>query len=275
MIDRKYGDYYLLNDALINRSMKFKSYLQKTVSKGSYLTKFVKLGRFIQHCIYFILKREIGEYAPPPESVSEIGFFDKNRFLHTEHEFKPYFNPSNLYKEGDFVHMKPGQIALAKSGDRIMVKKTFMGLKGINEFYTELVSLHRLRDISGTPEIVFVDYNSCTIYMDYIDGVVVKWERASLVKEADQIYSGDPLNEFHLLLKNIHDRKVIVYDLKGSNMLLSKEGCHLIDFGGAVYFGPFLSRWIEKRKLTEVEKLEREVEMFQKSRLRMLISEEN
>jgi len=198
----------------------------------------------------------------PPKKIPEIAFFDKKRRVHTDKEHEKYFDSDRLYRKGRFSRMKPEEINIVLFNNKLLVKKSFTGRNKVDKFYTELICLHRLRELSGVPDIVLVDYRALTIYMSYIDGVVVSWKRVGNLTGLNTNISDKPLEDFRTLLNRIHDKGVMIYDLKGSNMLMNKKGCYLIDFADSVYFESFVSRLMLKRRIKELKKMELEIEKY-------------
>jgi hypothetical protein len=225
--------------------------------------KGLKLIRFFQHSLYRIFGKRIGDYPPPPvEGLEEIGFFDKKRQIHTESEFEEYFKNSPVYRGGRFTPIKPGMISLVKDSNRVLVKKSYEGIRKQSEFYNELVCLNRLSEIDGVPDIRYVDYKSLSIYMDYIDGVTVSWKRPSqeLILNPDNI---DLLREeFTALLSSVHNAGILLYDFKGSNMIWSNSFPWFIDYGDSLYFRKKIPTVVDAVRTRELEKLKTELNRY-------------
>jgi len=240
-------------------------YFNNSFAKGNFYVKAIKLLRFVQHNLYRVIGKKIGDYPRPPESLKEIGFFDKKREIHTVADNEKYFKNSPIYREGNYTQIKPGLITLVKDSERILIRKSFKGLRKQSEFYNELVCLNRLREIDGVPNIRYVDYSSLSIYMDYIDGVTVSWKRVhpGLVINADNIHLFK--KEFSELLISIHQAGIILYDLKGSNMIWDGSKPYVIDFGDSLYFKkgiPDLAEFLMQREYSKMtEELKKYSEM--------------
>jgi serine/threonine protein kinase len=236
--------------------MKFKRYLRKTFRKGNLLVKGIKVFRFLKHSLYAQVKVRVGHYKTPPENIQFVGFFDKNRLVHTEEQFRHYFNKKHLYDDGKYREMKREIISIVKFNDHILVKKKFSGIQRYNHFYNELICLFKCQKINEIPSIRFVDYDSCTLYMDYIEGMTIRTEGTQKLNFTKSEYQ-NMLMDFAKILNQIHSVGVMMYDLKGTNMMKSDESCYFIDFADAVYFGNMFRLFIlyllnnEKIRLNE------------------------
>jgi len=239
--------------------MKPSEYIRKTFRRGIFLGKFIKLLHLFQHTFYFIVKKKIGSYTPPPEEIREIGVFDTKRRVHTDQENDKYFSEGNLYKEGSYTIMKPGIIALFKLNERIMVRKKFSGNQKYNKFYNELICLHRLSRVDGVPKLIFADYSTCSLYIEYLDGssfsrglgkrrIVIDSENYNQIKEG-----------YSILLREMHARNVMMYDMRDENMMIYDSLCYLFDFADSIYTGVILSLFTIKLKQADFKMLEREL----------------
>ena len=216
--------------------VKFKRYVRKTFRKGNLIVKGIKVFRFIKHTFYAKIKVRIGHFKAPPENIQFVGFFDKNRLVHTKEQFRHYFNKKHLYHDGKFREMKREIISIVKFEDQILLKKSFSGIQRYNHFYNELICLYKCQKINETPGVRFVDYDSCTLYMDYINGMTITTEGTKKLNFTKSEYK-NMLMDFTKILNQVHSAGVLMYDLKGTNMMKSDESCYFIDFADAVYFG--------------------------------------
>jgi len=239
--------------------MKPSKYIQKTFRRGTYIGKFIKLVRLFQHSFYYVFRKKIGSYPEPPKNIEEIGFFDKNRRVHTETDNETYFSDLNLYRGGDYIVMKPGVISLMKRDDTIMVRKTFSGVQKYNKFYNELICLHLLRDIGQVPKVVYVDYSKCEIYLEYLDGLSVSRNRLDNKLEVNAENFSFLKEGYATLLDKLHEKEVMMYDLRHDNMMIYNSSCYLLDFGDSVYTGNFLSYFTHKLKKIDFNLLDKEL----------------
>jgi serine/threonine protein kinase len=226
-------------------------YVQKTINKGSFFVKFIKLIRFFQHSFYGLCRLKIGDYPAPSAGTRDIGFFDKNRRIHTADQNRYFFKKENLYHEGRFTHMKPGAIAIAEIDGDLLLKKTFKGIQKYNKFYNELICLNRLKNMKEIPKVIFADYKTHSVFMEFLDGEILSNEKdVSMTLSSGE--SRQFKNDFVHLLNRVHESGVLMYDLKGTNMMKSEINNHLIDFADSVYFGNRMSllmtRHLEKEK---------------------------
>jgi len=245
-------------------------YLKNSFAKGIFYVKAIKLLRFVQHNLYRVVGKKIGDYPRPPENLKEIGFFDKKREVHTDAENEKYFKNSPIYREGNYTQIKPGLITLVKDKDseRILIRKSFEGLRKQSEFYNELVCLNRLSEVDGVPNIRYVDYSSLSIYMDYIDGVTVSWKRPSPDLNINPDNIGRFREKFMALLRSVHKAGVLLYDFKGSNMIWSDSSPYFIDYGDSLYFRNKIPALAETVRTGELEKLKTELIRYSESELR-------
>lgn len=239
--------------------MAFRLYLKNTMSKGNLQVKLIKSFRYAKHLFFRVFNVKVGNYPEPPDKISTIGFFDKDRKIHADSMNQAFFDEVNLYNGGEYIEMKPGEISIVRWNRTIMIRKAFSGVQKFNRFYHELVCLHRLQGTGFVPKIRFIDYSGSIIYMDYIDGFVVgrlngKEELYENVIDLEML-----MEEGAELLTQIHNRGVLLYDLKGTNMIIKGKKLFFFDFGDSVYFGRFLSLVLEEKLQAEKRRLSREL----------------
>jgi tRNA A-37 threonylcarbamoyl transferase component Bud32 len=239
--------------------MKPSKYIQKTFRRGNFLGKFIKLLRLFQHSFYYLFNKKVGSYPSPPDRVEKIGFFDKNRRVHTDAENQKYFSEINLYREGDYTEMKPDVISLVKLDDCVMVRKSFSGFQKYNKFYNELICLHLLRDIGQVPKLKYVEYSSCTLYLEYLDGLSVSRKRKDnkLVINSENYVSFK--KGYTALLSRLHEKEVMMYDMRHDNMMIFESSCYLFDFGDSIYTGNILSYFTHRLKRIDYKLLDKEM----------------
>jgi len=244
--------------------MRLTNYFEQAFRKGSFIIKLVKLIRLIQHTFYFLFNIKIGPYPSPNSDILNIGFFDRNRLLHVQDEFRKDFSELTLYKEGEYEAMKIDVISLAKSSDsnQILLKKKYIGIHKYNHFYNELICLNRLSFTNFVPKIVFVNYIECSIYMEYIEGINVRIINRKSNIEKKKYDSENIINEFKKIVSITHDNGVLIYDLRAANMIISNSSFYLIDFADSLYFGRFISFFLESLKKFEMRRIKNELEMY-------------
>jgi len=142
------------------------------------------------------------------------------------------------------------------------LKKGFRGILRYARFYNEVICLHRLQKIDEVPRIVFVDYEKCEIFMEFIDGVTLSWKRAGRAHELDEERYKQLTNRLKITLHKIHQQGILLFDLKGSNILQKGPDLYFIDFGDSVYHGNRVSSTggINRYRAREKDKLRREME---------------
>jgi hypothetical protein len=125
--------------------MKFRKYLRKTLRKGSLTVKAIKSFRSVKHTLYAKFGIRIGNYQHQSGEEQFVGYFDKDRLIHTEPKYRHLFNSDHLYNGGNFREMKRESISIVKIEDHILLKKTFSGFRRYDLFYNELICLNRLK----------------------------------------------------------------------------------------------------------------------------------
>lgn len=152
---------------------------------------------------------------------------------------------------------KPGRIALSVfwDGKRKILRKSFVGVAQAARFFNELSCLHLLKSCDGVPKVRYVDYEKSAIYMDFIKGTPMSWRpgRGRFDRTKWELTTIGAL--FGELLGEIHARGVLIYDIQGSNMILSQQRPFFIDFADSIYLSPRALSWLGCERQREMAKL--------------------
>jgi len=226
--------------------------------KGSFLIKILKCVRLFQHLIYSLDSRKIGKYDQPTSTVKSVGFFDKNRKVHTNDSYNYLFKSKQIFKDGSFKKMKKEAITLVLINDDLLIRKKYSGFLRLNQFYTELICLNRLQNTGQVPKIAYVDYQCCCIYMEYIQGEVVSKIKNNYNKEKEIMIINNCLS----LLNRLHSSGVLFYDARGQNIMLNEKSVFFIDFADSLYFGEKIKKLINKQLKSEKQLMHQELEKY-------------
>jgi len=232
------------------------NYFKHTILKGKYSVKLIKLLRMLQHIGYHLRSKKIGNYGQVPHTLEEVGFFDKENLIHIKKEFEHLIDSRNRYTTGEFVHNKPGRISLVSIDGKIFLKKRFNRFKKYFKFYNELICLHRLREIESVPAIHYVDYADLSLYIDFVDGFCLNknWP-----------FSNSHLNTlknregFLNTIRKIHEKDILLYDIKEGNMILADDKYYIIDFADSIYSGKWIFLLTSKMKSEEEKKIKKKI----------------
>lgn len=223
--------------------------------RGLLTVRFLKLFIYVKYILfYYFFGKKIGPYGNPPKDIKEIGFLDKERFVHVDNRHKKYFNERNIYRGGGYIKLKSNSISLTLKEETVMIKKTFNGFFKILKFYNEIKTLNKLKEIENIPKIHYIDYASLTIYMEYLNGICLR--RTGDSEGFFNIAVEDIKKNFERLLQQIHKNNFILYDLDIDNALIKANKCYFIDFADAIYAKPlpkFYSNYLrnyDREKLT-------------------------
>jgi|GEM_PF-1558509 len=241
------------------------NYLGESLKKDAFLIKGIKAVRLLQHTLYYHFRKKVGSY-PPPDTASGIrfiAFFDRDRRIHVpEKSDRDLFAGHNLYQTGQIEEIERDLISVVSHNGKLLLKKGFRGIMRYARFYNEIICLHRLQTIDEVPRVVFVDYDKCEIFMEFIDGVTLSWKRAASAHDLEEERYKQLTNRLEITLDKIHQQGILLYDLKGSNILKKGPDLYFIDFGDSVYHGKKVSSTglMDRYRKREKEKLQREIE---------------
>ena len=211
--------------------------------------------------------------SDPHENIEYIGFIDQDGLIHCSSEHHDLFHPVNLYLQGDFIKRYRYSVHIVRINNRLLIEKNYNG--NVLSFYNEIFILSKLKDLEFIPKVSFISYKRKTVYLDYINGAVLREQLASLganIRDVDlieesrsfeqkaksaRIYLRDALSEQGIkqikeCYKAIHARKIIVNDIKYGNIIMCGERPFLIDFEASIYF-PELPGFLFRR-LAEIDK---------------------
>jgi len=139
----------------------------------------------------------------------------------------------------------------------VLVKKKFTGFRKFNEFYSELICYEKIADLNLTPEIVYVDFKKCHIYMKYIDGINLSVRREGIMEFA-QNHEEFIRFQFNKVARLLHANGIIFIDLGTQNLIMKEGRFYIFDFSDAIYFSDIMLKlYPVKRfylKLVSVEK---------------------
>jgi len=220
--------------------------------------KTIRFSQFLKYYVYSIFRKEIAEYPNPPDSLKEIGCFDRKMLVRTSEEYKRYFDPVNLSDISQHtLPYKENKITLILDGGEILIKKYFSGSRKFNDFYSELICYNKIGHLDITPEIQYVDYEKTTIYMKYIDGVCLAGRRKG-IKEIAKNNNNIIRDSFQSITKLLHNHGIIFYDMGGRNFVMKGNRVYIFDFSDAMYFGEcLLSLMPVKKVFQKLVELER------------------
>lgn len=219
------------------------------------MRKLIRFWLFIKHRFYYLSCNRIGSYLQPDENVKEIGFIDDDFLVSVKEEYKHLFSKKYMSPEADPDPFKSGKITLYYDGSNILVRKKFSGRWMHHDFYNEIYCLDRLKDSGSTPAIRYINYKSCEIYMDFIEGVVLSKVDNSGLEEVNLKKTLD------MLIKNIHINGIIVNDFRSKNLIYDPHGdLYIYDFSDAIYRRGvklyFMDSLFEDLKRQDIKRLE-------------------
>lgn len=224
------------------------------------LNIYIKIVRTGIKCKYFIFhcfKIKIGQYSDLHDKT-RIGFIDQDGLIHVSDEFLRYFNPNDLYTGGEFLQRKRFELNVLIDNGLVLIEKNFSN--NYVAFYNEIAIINKLRNYTFVPKIHFVDYKKQSITINYLDGFVLREKIAKLnckIRDIDRLLDTNELSDktdpdpaiivkdivsrklFDDILENvrkIHQKKILVRDIKYGNIIIKDEESFLIDFHDAIFF---------------------------------------
>lgn len=213
----------------------------------------------IKYSVYSLLEKRIGVYQDIDGDYKKIGFIDHDGLIHCDEKYHNYFSKDNLYTGGDYINRKKFEISLIYYMGEILVEKNY---KNKNfSFYNEMCVLNILKDLDFIPSIKFVSYKEKVIYIEMVSGYVLREKLAqqgALLRDIDiqkqniamafdeKAQEGKKLidsilnSEIKLKILEsiniIHERKIIIHDIKYGNIIINNEDIYLIDFETSISF---------------------------------------
>lgn len=198
--------------------------------------KSIRFIQFLKHNYYYFIRRKVGDYPSPPNHLVEIGKFGSNTLVHTTEMNRKFFKRQNLNELNKEIKLsKENKISLILDGDDVLVKKRFSGKRKADDFFSELICFEKIGHLGYTPKLQYVDYKDMSIYMEYIDGVILSKSREG-VKE----YAFEKGEFIRVQLKKItdilHTNGIIFLDMRGANIIIKENNMYIFDFSDAIYF---------------------------------------
>lgn len=212
----------------------------------------------VKYSIYRILGVKIGLYRNSND-LQRIGFIDQDGLIHVSPEYNFYFNPNDLFSQGDFLCRKRFSINVLYKDKVVYLVKVFH--HNFFAFYNELLILHELREIDCVPKIKYVNYKNPSFVMNYIDGYVLREKFAKFgvsIRDVDknaigensqitqnnvdissiikEIVNDELLQNIKDTVKKIHRKKVLIIDIKFGNMLIKNDKAFFVDFNDSILF---------------------------------------
>ncbi len=221
-------------------------------------SKIIYISLKIKYFFYKLCKKKIGKYRNS-DDLQLIGFIDQDGLIHVSAEYHRLFHANDLYEEGKFLIRKRTFINVLLYNEVVLVEKNFKN--NFSHFYNELTVLDSLKDISRVPKIHFVDYKNNSIYINYIDGFVLREKIAKFgakIRDIDKktindkvgiiekyidpamvvkdIVSKDLMQKIVELVDQIHQNKILIVDIKYGNIIIKNEIPYWIDFNDSLLF---------------------------------------
>ena len=210
--------------------------------------------------VFFLLKRQVYSYQKPPRNIIDIGFFDKKLKIHIREKYKHYFSfYNNIFTNGQYCPYKTDTIRLVLINDTVLIKKVYKGpIKKRLKFYNEMECIFRMRHIKNIPNILYVDYNNLTIFLQYFDGDCLRD-----ITETDRAYS-ESSREFvktrcKVILKKIHESNIALIDVWSHNIIYNpkQRDVFYIDFEDSIcgkLIPPRILKTLQKRDEVQLKK---------------------
>lgn len=215
---------------------------------------------------YFkIIRKKIGNY-PSFNNAQRIGFIDQDGLIHVPTKYHNHFNLNDLYFEGDFLCRDGSLLNVIIEENVILLEKKFRNK--YFDFINELRILHHLRNVDCVPKIHYVDYKNKSLIINYIDGYILREKIAkcgALVRDIDLksisenkseskeyadletimklCVSKQLRNQILNSIEQIHEKGVIIYDIKIGNIIIKPYKSFIIDFNHS-RFHKFMPKYI-------------------------------
>ena len=233
-----------------------------------YVRKYIRFYRLLKHTLFYVIGFKSSEYLSPPAELPVIGHFDRKMLIQVDKKYQKYFSDENLSLDSDKrPSYKKNKVVLIVDNGEVLVRKNFTGFRRYNDFYSELLCYEKIAHLDLTPEIVYVDFKKCQIYMKYIDGINLSTRRLGIheiVKLNEELIQG----WFKKIVRNLHDNGIIFNDLSGRNVILKNDKLYIFDFSDAIYFDDKLlklypvKRFFLKLVSEERKKMKEELEIL-------------
>lgn len=198
--------------------------------------KTIRFTQYLKYYSYSVIRKKIADYPAPPNTLKNIGCFDRKMLIRTSKKYKRYFDPNNLSDiSEDTIPYKENKITLILDGVNVLIKKSFTSDRNFNNFYSELICYSEIGHLDITPKVKYVNYEESIIYMEYIDGVGLAAFRKNISEIARNnqkiIYDG-----FLKISKLLHNHGIIFGDMSNSNFVMKGDRIYIFDFSDAIYF---------------------------------------
>jgi serine/threonine protein kinase len=225
----------------------------------------------VKYLQFYIFRGRIGNYKNQFD-YDRIGYIDQDGLIHVATEHQRLFNPSDIYTEGEFLQRKKFYISVLLKEDTVYIEKKFNN--HFFDFYNELSILNALRNIECVPKIFSVDYKNLSFVTNYIYGYCLREKlakRGVIVRDVDLIIAGkkqvshqceeklatvmneivskELLVQIKKCIKKVHQKKVLIVDIKYGNIIINNGKPYLIDFNDSILFNRtpnFIFKYIKK-----------------------------
>jgi len=204
----------------------------------SFFRKSLRVVRLLKHSLNYYAGVKSNEY-PEPGELPVIGHFDRKMLIKARKDYHSYFSPENLNLDSpETQSYKKHKVELVFDDGEVLIKKKFTGRRKYNDFYNELLCYEKIGHLGMTPEIVYVDFKKCHIYMKFIDGINLCRFRLGIDKVVKK--NGKLIRtHFKKIVRKLHDHGIIFIDIRGQNLILKNGKLFIFDFSDAIYFGNY------------------------------------
>lgn len=212
----------------------------------------------IKFSFYRLFEIKVGKYRKINDFL-QIGFIDQDGLIHVSSEYCNLFNPNDIFIGGDFLYRKRFSMNVLIKDNNILLEKYYNN--DFIAFYNELQILHELRDIDCVPKIYYADYKNASFVMNYINGFVLREKLAKSgapIRDIDKkdnaqceefenksidmaviiknIVNDELLQNIKECIFKIHQKKVLIIDIKFGNMIIKNGKAFFVDFNDSILF---------------------------------------
>ena len=242
--------------------------------------KIISVYLQMKYSFYKQFEIKVGNYRKIKDFL-QIGFIDQDGLIHVSSEYCSLFNPNDIFIGGDFLYRKRFSMNVLIKDNNIFLEKHYNN--DFIAFYNELQILHELRDIDCVPKIYYVDYKNASFVMNYINGFVLREKLAKSgapIRDIDKkdnaqceefenksidmaviiknIVNDDLLQNIKECVYKIHQKKVLIIDIKFGNMLIKNGKAFFVDFNDSIsfkYTPAFIFNIIKKSDLVRLKNI--------------------
>lgn len=212
------------------------------------ILKLINFLMFIKGLFFYLFKVRDRSFKKLPTDIIDIGSFDQSLLIHTPKKYKNYFNSDNLPINTHYNPYKTDTIGLVLVGEKVLIKKTYKGnLKKRVKFYNEIICLKRMSFLKNTPKIHYVDYDSLTIYLQYLQGDCLLRKIRKTGRGYEESESKFVKHCCKVALKKIHKNNIAVIDVGSRNIIYDQKehDVYFIDFADSICGGLIPRRFMK------------------------------